>query len=221
MSDLKVIDIRKYTTKFSKYPNELIDFCESNLIRLPNINSMRGQALALMAQIEIRGKKYITRKEADIFFKQISISTKDSIQAFNKPTGLKRVNIKGRYCLVYPFVTDINDIEKRKNIMICQDRDECINSIKDWWRNNLIDIPNKHWHIGHLDPTITNTDNNLAYQPPIQARYRNRFKWDRRFHKMWPTATELISKLNTYYTQTEQEIIYKKLESKFIRLRGN
>lgn len=93
---------------------------------------------------------------------------------------------------------------KRKNIFNSKDinnRDASIESIKDWWRKNLLDVPNDRWEIGHLDPTIEIIQGNIAYQPPIQGRYRNRFKWDALFHK--------------YYTENEQRQIYEALKKRF------
>jgi hypothetical protein len=59
-----------------------------------------------------------------------------------------------------------------------------------------------------LDPTIADaSEANLALQPPIQGKTRNRFKWDPLFRKMWPTGKELISKMDEYYTKEEQQII--------------
>ena len=86
----------------------------------------------------------------------------------------------------------------------------------DWWKKNLLDIPNDDWQIGHLDPTIDDaSEKNLAYQPPIQGKYRNRFKWDALFHKMWPTAAELAPKFDSYYTEKEQRMLYESLKQKF------
>lgn len=54
---------------FTAYPNDLVEFC--NKIKLPIIDSKRGQALALLAQPEIRNEKYISRNEAELFLKNI------------------------------------------------------------------------------------------------------------------------------------------------------
>lgn len=213
-----IIAIENYIKMFEEYPIELVEFSKENAIELPTIKGNRGQALALMSQPEVRGQFYIERKTAEIFFKNINISSADVIQAFNKTTGIKRMMIKGKYCLIYPFEVDKIDIEKRKDANIGGDGNTYINTVKEWYKKNLIDVPNEKWEIGHLDPTIPDSsEKNLAYQPPIQGRYRDRFKFCKNFIKMWPTAKELLykNKINDYYTVDEQKIIYETLKKKF------
>ncbi len=213
-----LIDITKYKTKFEAYPADFESECKKNKIKLPGIDSLAGQAYALMAQPEIRGQKHLGREETDVFFKNIGIPTTDSIQPFNKTSqyGLVRLNLKkGYYCLAYPFEFNMTDVQKRTpiNVAIAGDRDEQINSIKNWWKVKVVDVPNKEWQIGHLDPT--REDGPVAYQPPLQGKYKDRFKFDELFHKMWPTAKELISKPDDYYTETEQKMLYDALKPKF------
>ena len=89
----------------------------------------------------------------------------------------------------------------------------------DFIVQDYFDIPNNEWQIGHLDPTIDDSsEKNLAYQPPIQGKYIDRFKFDSFFIKMWPTCNELLSKINYYYTENEQKILYDKLKEKFDNL---
>jgi hypothetical protein len=197
------------------YNQELVLFFKSNELHLPNISTAKGQALALMSHPSIRGRVHIRRKDAVQFFENIGMSTSDAIQHFNKATGLKRIKMRGVYCLEYPFVCDLVDIEKRKGMTIDGDRNSMINSIKNWWLSKLVNIPNNEWHIGHLDPTIE--DSKLAYQPPIQSKYRDRFKWDEYFVKMWPTTKELLPRFNRYYTEAEQREMYDFLKQKFDR----
>ena len=212
-----LINIDNYTKKFEAYPSDLVAFAKGNNLQLPPLTSMRGQALALMSQAEVRGQKHIDRKQAVKFFKNIGMETTDAIQHFNKATGLKRLKMRGNYCLQYPFESDTTDLDKRKGVSISGDRDAQINTIKDRHRKNLIDIPNDEWQIGHLDPTINDaSEKNLAYQPPIQASYRNRYKQDRFFDIKWPTAeAELIPNFDKYYTIKEQKIILEALKQKF------
>lgn len=212
------IDISQYQAPFENYPEDFVEFCNERGIELKNIKSKMGQAYALMSQPEIRGQKYLTRSEAEAFFKQIGYETGDAIQAFNKAVGLRRIKERGMYCLLYPFESDMTDIEKRKGAKISGDRNEQINFIKTWHQENLLNVPNHLWQIGHLDPTIPDSSEaNLAYQPPIQGKYRDRFKWDDLFHRMWPTANEWISKMNTteYHTEDEQKKMYEALKAKF------
>ncbi len=93
---------------------------------------------------------------------------------------------------------------------------EILNGIKKWYLDTITNIPNDEWQIGHLDPTIPDaSENNLAYQPPIQSKYRNSFKWDFMFFKMWPTADEWIPKMDKYHTETEQKKMLVALKAKF------
>jgi len=210
------INIGEYTTKFTEYPQDLTEFCKDK-VKLPKLDALRGQAIALMAQPENRGARYLTREDTAQFFIQIGVPTDDSIQPFNKDFGLKKITGKGKYCLEYPFVLNTTHIQKRTGAKISGNRDEQIDAIKGWWRANLTEVPNSEWQIGHLDPTKPDaTETNLAFQPPLQARYRDRFKWDQLFHTMWPTAEkELIPHFDKYYTDAEQRLIYEKLKEKF------
>ena len=218
MTTIIAIAIENYTKMFDAYPEELKEFAKENEIELPTITGKRGQALALMAQPEVRGQFYVDRKTAELFFKNINMYSADVIQAFNKSTGIKRMDAKGKYCLKYPFEADKVDIDKRKDANISGDRNLYINAVKEWHRENVVDVPNEKWQVGHLDPTIGDaSEKNLAYQPPIQGKYRDRFKFCKSFIKMWPTAKELINKnkINIYYTDEEQKILYEALKNKF------
>ena len=204
------INISVYTKRFEEYPSDFLKFAKEKNIPLPPLTTKRGQGLCLLAQPEVRGQKHITRDEADKFFSHIGEETKDSIQQFNKATGFKRMNMKGKYCLVYPFEADTTDLDKRNGAHISGDRNTAINAIKAHHQKNIIDPPNELWQLGHLDPTIPDSsEKNLAWQPPIQAKYRDRFKWCPLFQHMWPTAKELIRKFNEYYTEAEWEEIDK------------
>ena len=91
------ININNYIKKFDNYPNDLIEFAKKNNIELLPLSSMKGQALALMSQEEIRGQKHISRKDAVQFFKNIGMETSDAIQQFNKTTGFKRIKNRLSY----------------------------------------------------------------------------------------------------------------------------
>ena len=204
-----LITIANYAKKFEVYPQDLTEFCTTNKIELLNIGTNRGQALALMGQPEVRGQLHVSRTEAEQFFKQIGIETGDAIQAFNKPFGLKRIKGRGTYCFEFPFVCDLTDIHKRIGCKIGGDRDEKINAIKQYWRDILVDVPNDEWQVGHLDPTIADaSEANLAFQPPVQGRFRDRFKWDPLFQRMWPTGKELVQKMDEFYSKEEQAELF-------------
>lgn len=211
------VNIDLYTTKFEAYPSDLVAFATEHKLKLPGIGSLKGQALALLSQPEVRGQHHVSREQATKFFQNLNMATPDSIQPFNKGFGLKEIKVKGKTCLAYPFECDTVDIQKRAGAAISGDRDTMINTIKDWWRKNLVDVPNSEWQVGHLDPTIPDaSEKNLAFQPPLQAKTRDRFKWDNWFHKMWPTAEkELIPNFDKYYTETEQRMMYEALKKKF------
>lgn len=210
------IDIKAYGKKFTEYPADLTAFAEAHGLTLPGIDSLKGQAIALLAQPENRGARHVDRAIAIEFFATIGIPTDDAIQPFNKATGLHRVKCKrGLYCLQYPFVTDTVSIDKRKGCALSGDKETAVNAIKEFWRKNLVDVPVERWQLGHLDPTIPDaSEKNLAWQPDWQARYRDRFKWDAYFHKMWPTADELVPKFDEYYTAEEQIRLFHALKAK-------
>jgi hypothetical protein len=170
----------------------------------------------LLAQQEIRNEKYISRNEAELFFKNIGRKPGDAIQAFNKDLGLVRHQLRGFYCLKYPFECDLTSYHKRKNCRLSQEnKDATISSIKNCYLENLINVPNSEWQIEHLDPTIRDaSEKNLAWQPPIQAKWRDRFKFSADFKKMWPTGKELVSKFDEYYTSNEQNIMLNYLRQK-------
>ncbi len=213
---LTLLDCDAYTTKFTAYPADLVALAREHGFTLPNIDTLRGQAIALMAQPEVRGQKYVDRDQSKKFFRNIGMETSDAIQPFNKATGLKRIPMKGKYCLVYPFEPDTVDLDKRKGVSISGDRDAHINAVKARVQRDIIDVPNERWQIGHLDPTISDaSEKNLAWQPPIQAKFRDRFKFDRDFRKMWPTGAELIRVPDKFYTEAEQRAIYDSLKAKF------
>lgn len=209
--------IGMYTKPFESFPSELDTFAKENGIKLPGIKTLRGQGIALLAQPENRGQRTVCRNLATTFFANIGYSTKDSIQGFNKATGLKMANPKkGLYCLKYPFEADTIDIIKRQNVRISGNKEEQVAIIKSFWAKNLFDIPAKDWQIGHLDPTVPDSsEDNLAYQPPIQGKWRDRFKFDKMFMKMWPTAKELEKNIDEYYTREEQLMMLRLLQSKF------
>jgi hypothetical protein len=210
------IEISLYSKKFVEYIPDLLEFATAHKLRLPKIDSLKGQALALLSQPGVRGKQHVSREHATKFFQSIEMETPDSIQPFNKGFGLKEIKVKGKICLVFPFELDTVNIDKRKGAVIGGDRDASINAVKDWWKKNLVNVPNEEWQVGHLDPTVPDaSENNLAYQPPIQGKYRDRFKFDSLFHKMWPTASELVTKVDTYYTEEEQRVLYDMLKTKF------
>ena len=212
---MEEITIEDYTAQFDDFPADLMAFCLAEEIMLPSISSLKGQAIALLAQPENRGTRFLSRPGAKAFFESIELETHDAIQPFNKAMGLKKVAARGKYCLVYPFEADKVDIIKRKGCAISGDRDSIIDAIKERHRKRCTDVPNEQWQLGHLDPTIPDaSEANLAWQPPIQARYRDRFKWDKAFELMWPTGKELTKNIDKYYSEDEQRALLAHLKKK-------
>jgi len=223
------IDIEKYKTAFEKLDDKFIAFCNKNNIIIPNKETkckgkmektINFQALALLSDPEVHGKKYLTKEDCEKFFQQINLKSKDASQAFNKidQKGIaKQFNERTKYAIKFPYEYNPIHVEKRKNAGISGDKEKLIGDIKNWWKVNLIDIPNDKWQLGHLDPSIADSsEKNLAWQPPLQGKYRDKFKWDNYFHKMWPTADkELIPNIDKYYTESEQKKLYEVLKKKF------
>lgn len=210
------IDIHAYVSRYAAYTEDVVSFANTHGIILPSISTMGGQALALMSEPDVRGKKYITPQDTETFFTQLGYSSRDAIQRFNKVIGFRRFKQRGVYCLLYPYEYDRVEVEKRKGAAIHGDRNSRIDAIKEFWKENIVDVPNQDWQVGHLDPTIADaSEDNLAYQPPIQGKYRNMFKWDPYFMRMWPTAQHVIRNWTKYYTDSEQRVLYDNLKAKF------
>lgn len=213
----KFIDILSFS-KFAEYSVDFKDFCDSNGITLPNINSIKGQVIALLTHEENRNL-YIDRPRLDSFLKRAGFASRDSIQAINKTDqwGLVHVTEDRKYYKIpYPFqFTDLH-LKKRNLAKIGGGRDEKINFIKEYISVNYTDIKNDDWQIGHKDPNSTDSsEENLIYQPPIQGRYRDRFKFDDIGLTKWPTTRELENNFNKYYSDEEQMKILEILSSKF------
>ena len=65
---------------------------------------MRGRVLLSMSQNQkLEDKNILGEKKQIIFSKNIGMETNDAIQQFNKTTGIKRIKMRGYYCLEYPF----------------------------------------------------------------------------------------------------------------------
>lgn len=53
-----------------------------------------------------------------------------------------------------------------------------------WNIEHILDQPIREWQIGHLDATKGNHPSNLYYQPPIQARFRDNYVFNREFERI-------------------------------------
>ena len=124
---------------YDSYPEDLCDHYEHHGKSLPSLTSNQGQALAWLAQPEMRGGRgWIDREAAMKFFDDNNMKSSDPIQPFNKPGGstpgvkLDNTRGKGFYSLKFPF--EFNDEEKRSNVRmnVCMNgtKEEQVNSVK-------------------------------------------------------------------------------------------
>jgi len=131
---------------YDSYPEELCDHYERHGKSLPSLKSKQGQALAWLAQPEMRGGRgWIDRESAVKFFNDNNMKSSDPIQPFNKPggstPGLKLDNTRGKgfYSLKFPF--EFNDEEKRSNVRmnVCMNgtKEEQVKSVKDFHLKKL------------------------------------------------------------------------------------
>jgi hypothetical protein len=212
------IVISSFTKKFDKYTAEFIEFIKKNNIKPPSLQTTSGQGIALLTCEENRGK-YVLRDDLETFFDALNLKTKDAIQCVNKceQWGLRRSQTKGIYSIPYPFEYFPLHINKRKNVKIVGDRDEAINTIKQFVQENYIDVPNDKWQIGHKDPSKPTAENNVIYQPPIQGKYRDRYKFDDLGLTKYPTVSELLKNLDKYYSVEEQQELFDALSKKYIK----
>lgn len=203
---LEHIDVNNFNTRFTEYSKEFQDFIEKYKIKPPSLETASGQGIALLTCNDNRNK-YLSRDDLETFFKNLDLKTKDAIQCVNKceQWGLKRGPVKGKYYIPYPFEYFSLHIMKRKNVKIPGDKNEKIDAIKEFIKLNYIDVPNDKWQVGHKDPNKTDNTNNLIYQPPIQGKYRDRFKFDDMGLTKIPTVTEMSNNIDKYYSKDEQE----------------
>jgi hypothetical protein len=204
MNDSQIIDVSN-VSKFTTYEQDFIIFCEDNAITTPNINTLKGQVIALLTKKENRNK-YIDREKLDSFLKSINMFSADSIQIVNKTDqwGLKHQTVDRKwYNIPYPFEFIDIHIKKRKISFQVLDRDSKIDFIKEYIKFNYLDVPNYKWEIGHKDPNKPTSDDNLVLQPPIQGKFRDRFKFDDIGLIKYPTPQELDRNPFLYYSQEE------------------
>ena len=195
------------------YPLEFINFCKDNNLIIPKINTGRGKALsAMLNNID----KYFDRKTCIEFCNKFNINSDDSIQLFNKheQIGIKTSDEKGKYYIKYPYCLS-NKHKMRKNFgynLTEEEKNNEINKIKATIKNDYLDVPNEKWQLGHKNPESNDNNNNLILQPPIQAKYRDRYIFIDTLTKI-PTPNEisrLIKTNNCPYT-IEQLIELKNL----------
>jgi hypothetical protein len=173
--DIEIVKKEKLPTE---YPADFVNWATCNEVNYPTIESKNGIALSLMLKYK---NCYWNRETGEAIFNYFKIKSKDVIQCFNKHEqwGLKTNHGKKSspmYYIKYPLVkTSKPDMRKKiKYNETEDDRNTHIDAIKSNIKKEYIDIPNEEWQVGHKNPDITdNTPNNLVYQPPIQASYRD------------------------------------------------
>lgn len=134
------------------YPEDLIEFAAEMGISLVGIGTRSGQALAYLAQPEMRGgADWVNRESAENFFREQGMSCDDAIQPFNKPNGKNRLKLmdadRGLYSLKYPYEIKANDISKRinvdKNVLDNGTKEEQIAEVKKYWFQKVKDKMNE------------------------------------------------------------------------------
>jgi hypothetical protein len=203
---------------YESYSDVFMEFCNKFNIKMPKINSLRGQSIAMLTNVNNLNKG-INRETLEVYFKSINYKSSDAIQTINKSDqwGLHWEKKDGYYYIPFPFQYVSLHVNKRKISKIGGNKDEKINNIKDFIKINYIDVPNELWQAGHKDPNKEDSDeDNLVYQPPIQGKYRDRFKYDDMGLLRIPTITELFNNFDKYYPNKEEKEEFKKrYEQKF------
>ena len=161
----------------TQYPVGFLNFIQEHNLKPPKINTGNGKALALMLE---NPTAYWTREDTDYIVNKFDITTKDSIQLFNKHEqwGIKTSNERGKNYIIIPYAIS-NKHKMRKNFTFDgtdEQKNEEINKIKSTIKADYIDVPNNEWQLGHKNPNSTdNAMSNLVLQPPIQAKYRDKY----------------------------------------------
>ena len=160
-----------------EYPEEFVEFAKTHNLAPPRFNSKNGKALSAMLN---NPYKYWNRESADQFVKKFEIETKDSIQLFNKHEqwGIKTSSERGKNYILYPYSLS-NKHKMRKDFKFdgsdAEKNDE-IDKIKSTIKHDYVDVPNESWQLGHKNPeSDDNKSSNLVLQPPIQAKYRDKY----------------------------------------------
>jgi hypothetical protein len=160
-----------------EYPEEFVEFAKTHNLAPPRFNSKNGKALSAMLN---NPYNYWNRESADQFVKKFGIETKDSIQLFNKHEqwGIKTSSERGKNYILYPYSLS-NKHKMRKDFKFdgsAAEKNDEIDKIKSTIKNDYVDVPNESWQLGHKNPeSDDNKSSNLILQPPIQAKYRDKY----------------------------------------------
>jgi hypothetical protein len=160
-----------------EYPVIFLDFCKKNSLHPPSIHSGNGIALAMMLHYP---EYYWSREVCNEFVDKFNIPTNDCIQLFNKHEqwGLQTSNVRGKYFIPIPYSLSKKH-KMRKDFKFDgteEQKQNEINKIKSTIMHDYIDSHNSTWQLGHKNPeSEDNTNDNLVLQPPIQAKYRDKY----------------------------------------------
>ena len=205
MMNLKRINIENVHSIPSKFSDEFMVFCKQNDIQPPNIGSNKGKMLACMLE---HMNHYWDRYTCNAWVNKFQIQTRDSIQIANKfeQDGIKMINMRGKYCVQYPFEKTIKP-EMRKGFKFDgneEEKNRQINIIKKNIESDYVEVANSEWQLGHRNPGIPDSSQcNLVLQPPIQAKYRDNFIFIDTLTKI-PVPHKLQSMLNKKEIQFSQ-----------------
>jgi hypothetical protein len=208
--DYKLIDIDTINELPTEYPEEFNKFCKENDLHPPSITTGNGKALSVMLKYTYC---YLDRITCDKFVEKFNISTKDSIQLFNKHNqwGIQTNSGKerGKNYIVYPYCTS-NKHKMRKNFKFDgteEEKNAEIDKTKSTIKADYIDVPNNLWQLGHKNPDSTdNSNHNLVLQPPIQGKYRDNYIFIDTLTKM-----PVPNKLKTMIEKNEIEITQEQI----------
>ena len=215
----ELINIDDITEIPSEYPDEFKEFCLTNGLKPPKINTGNGKALAVMLKYPTC---YWERETCDAFVKKFNIVTGDSIQLWNKHNqwGIQTSSgkEKGKYYIVYPYCLS-NKHKMRKDFKYDgseEEKNSEIDKIKSTIKADYIDVPNELWQLGHKNPGANeSTTSNLVLQPPIQGKYKDDYIFIDTLTKFpMPNKLEsMIEKKEIEFTR-DQLIAYKAILDK-------
>lgn len=190
------------------FPQEFIEFCETHKLKPPKKDSKNGKALTVMLH---NPGFYFTRRSCEEFVKKFDITTRDSIQLFNKHEqwGVKTSKERGKNYILYPYQLS-NKHKMRKNFTFDgtdKQKNEEIDKIKSTIAEDYINVGYSDWQLGHKNPGSTdNSGKNLVLQPPIQAKYRDHYIFFDTLTKM-PLPDKLEKMIESKeVTLTEEQI---------------
>ena len=159
------------------YPDEFKQFVIRNNLKLPNISSGNGKALAAMLNNKW---KFWQADDCNAFCKLFNIQSRDPLQLFNKKAqnGFASCKEKGKNYICYPYRVS-NKWSMRQDFKYDgteEDKNKEINKIKKNILEDYVNQPNESWQLGHKNPFSSDSSSaNLVLQPPIQSKYRDRY----------------------------------------------